>query len=298
MDSIPIDRLLSPRDLAEAIGMSESSLKRWADRGLLEVTRTAGGHRRITVKDAIKFIREKHLRILNPTAIGLPGISASGVEDIDDETQALLDHLVNGQIAEAWHFLMGRYLAGASIAELGDGPIRSVLKELGDRWDHDSDGIFIEHRATDLCVQVVQQMRHIASPNVPVFRATGGAVSNDPYLLPSMLVASVIAENGGDATNLGPNTPVDVLRIDSVNRPESERPDLVWISTSIVEDPELISRQITQFADECHEYGILLAVGGRDVDKLKLAARPGLSIHESLAGFGKVARMIAASRSK
>ena len=72
MESIAVNRLVSPRNLAEAIGMSESSLKRWADRGLLQVTRTAGGHRRIAIRDAIRFVRERQLRFLKPTAIGLP----------------------------------------------------------------------------------------------------------------------------------------------------------------------------------------------------------------------------------
>ena len=41
--------MLSPRELAEAVGVSESSLKRWADRGRVHVHRTEGGHRRIPV---------------------------------------------------------------------------------------------------------------------------------------------------------------------------------------------------------------------------------------------------------
>ncbi|HEX9106572.1 MAG TPA: MerR family DNA-binding transcriptional regulator, partial [Longimicrobiales bacterium] len=48
---------LSPRELAEAVGVSESSLKRWADRGVLAVERTAGGHRRIPLGEAVRFIR-------------------------------------------------------------------------------------------------------------------------------------------------------------------------------------------------------------------------------------------------
>ena len=293
MHSVAIDRLLSPKDLARAIGMSESSLKRWADKGLLEVTRTAGGHRRITVRDAIKFIRNRRLRVLRPDAIGLPSQSVESVQSLDEVGQLLLDHVTEGRMDDAWHLLMGQYLSGASIAELGDGPIRSALTELGDRWDHDPDGIFIEHRATDLCMRVIQQMRHLASPNRPSFRATGGGISDDPYLLPSMLVASVISENGGDATNLGPNTPVDVLRIDSVKRPEGERPDLVWISISVLDEPVSTGREISKFAHECHEQGILLAVGGRDIEQLSLSAVPGLSVHQSLEGFGELAKMVA-----
>jgi hypothetical protein len=38
-----MQQLLSPRQFAEAIGVSESSVRRWADTGRIKMTRTAGG---------------------------------------------------------------------------------------------------------------------------------------------------------------------------------------------------------------------------------------------------------------
>ena len=285
MEAVQMNRLVSPRDLAEAIGMSESSLKRWADRGLLTVTRTAGGHRRISIRDALSFIRNKRLNIITPAAIGLPVLDAGVDADEDTFEEILQEQLISGNKSAVWRMLIGRFLEGATIAELGDGPIRNALREIGAKWNHDADAIFIEHRATDLCIQIVQQMRLLAMREHKSFRATGGAIDKDPYLLPSMLVASVIVENGGDATNLGPNTPIEVLKIDSIHRPVDERPELVWISTSTIEDPETTAQEITTFAKECHEVDIQLAVGGRDVGHLSLENIPGLSVHVSLSGF-------------
>ena len=221
MESVSVNRLVSPRNLAEAIGMSESSLKRWADRGLLTVTRTAGGHRRIALRDAIRFVRERQLKLLQPVAIGLPALDADVQVDVAEVDEALLAHLSAGRASAAWHLLMGQFLDGRSIAEIGDGPVKAALRELGSRWTHDSTGIFIEHRATDLCIQIIQQMRLLVNRSDTTFRAIGGAVGPDPYILPSMLVACVISEQGGDATNLGPNTPLDVLRTASLGQDES-----------------------------------------------------------------------------
>ena len=114
----------------------------------------------------------------------------------------------------------------------------------------------------------------------------------------SMLVASIIVEHGGDATNLGPNTPIDVLRIDSVMRPPESRPQLVWISVSTISDPVALSSQITSFAKECDEMGILLAVGGRDVGQLSLNPMANLSLHTTLSGFDVQAGELAASSTK
>src|SRR5215211_2356769 len=74
-------KLLTPKDLADAIGASESSLRRWVDSGRVKMSRTAGGHRRIPLAEAIRFIRETHATVVRPDLLGLgatPKISAIG----------------------------------------------------------------------------------------------------------------------------------------------------------------------------------------------------------------------------
>jgi excisionase family DNA binding protein len=73
---LPQKRLLSPRQLATAIGVSESSLKRWIDDGLLSAARTAGKHRRIPLAEAIRFIRSQRAPLVRPDALGLPDLDA------------------------------------------------------------------------------------------------------------------------------------------------------------------------------------------------------------------------------
>ena len=46
--------------------------------------------------------------------------------------------------------LIGRFLEGASISQLGDGPIKSALKEIGAKWGHEADAIFILRRSNAL----------------------------------------------------------------------------------------------------------------------------------------------------
>ena len=203
MQALSFKKLISPKCLAQAIGVSESSLKRWADQGLLSVTRTAGGHRRISIGEAVTFIRSRKLQLVNPSAIGLSQQSIAtnlSPAELDD---LFLEHLVHARLQDAWDLLMSKFLQGMSIAEVGDGPMKSALRSLGSQWDHDPKGILIEHRATDLCIQLVQQMRVLATSATPSFRSTGAAISNDPYVLPSLLAASVIAEHGGDVTKFG-----------------------------------------------------------------------------------------------
>ena len=79
---IPITKTISPKEFAAAIGSSESSLKRWLDQGVIPCTKTPGGHRRIEVNEAIKYVRTSDLTVVQPQALGLP----SSMSDIQKLT--------------------------------------------------------------------------------------------------------------------------------------------------------------------------------------------------------------------
>ena len=63
---------VSPKQLARAIQVSESSIKRWCDQGAISTVRTAGGHRRIDMTDVMRFLRDHRYAIVRPEVLGLP----------------------------------------------------------------------------------------------------------------------------------------------------------------------------------------------------------------------------------
>ena len=286
-------RTISPRHLAEAIGMSESSLKRWADRGFLSVTRTAGGHRRIDVQEAIRFIRSRELTVLDPILLGLPGSSESYSMMGSNTSEVFLSALLKGDLELAQSCIVARYMSGSSISEIGDGPLKSALQYLGAKG-HGSDQIMLEHRATELCIQVVHQLRALARPTSFSFKAVGGSVAGDPYILPSLLVSSVISEHGGDATNLGPNTPFEAMRHQTTLLSRESRPDLAWISVGQIDNGHALSNEIATFVSECLDAGIQVVVGGRLVGDLALEPLDGLSVHATLTSLANAVQALGA----
>src|SRR5690606_477749 len=136
------------RELAEAIGVSESSLKRWIDSGKIRATRTEGGHRRIDMAEAVRFVRESGTPLARPELLDMPEIAVASRRALAGGDR-LLDYLVEGDVVGARGWLLARYLAGSTIAQLCDGPIREAMHALGELWEHDEGGIFIEHRGTD-----------------------------------------------------------------------------------------------------------------------------------------------------
>jgi excisionase family DNA binding protein len=62
--------LITPKQVARAIGVSESSLKRWCDRGLIPTVRTAGGHRRLPISGVLSYLRETGHEMVRPELLG------------------------------------------------------------------------------------------------------------------------------------------------------------------------------------------------------------------------------------
>jgi MerR family transcriptional regulator, light-induced transcriptional regulator len=267
--------LLSPRVLAEAIGVSESSLKRWADEGRVAVERTAGGHRRIRRTEAVRFLREAGLQPVRPDLLALPGDAGGAVRGGVDRAAVpglVVAALREDRADEARSLLVGAYLDGASFPWLCDEVIRPAMEALGTLWECGPAGILIEHRATETCGRVIAELRLLlpaAAPEAPV--AVGGGFGGDIYRLPSAMAAGVLAEAGYRVHDLGPDTPVEAM----LAAIERYRPALVWQSLSVLPAERARVREaLGRFAAAME--GGTVVVGGRASDAVKLPRLPGV----------------------
>lgn len=280
-------RLLSPRELADALGVSESSLKRWVDSGKIQATRTDGGHRRILLSEAVRFIRETRAPVARPELLDLPEVAVAQQRGIGGADR-LLDHLLAGDVVGARGWLMSRYLAGAAIAELCDGPVKDAMYRLGELWRHDEGGIFIEHRGTDVCLQALAQLRALHDPPADAPLAVGGAPEGDPYLLPSFMAATVIAAAGMRAVNLGPDAPL--AAIDAAI--EHHAPRMMWLSVSSPLSPARV-RTIVQWIAGLPA-DVIPVVGGQQSAPFS-GAHPAIRHVLSMAEVEEIAREVLAA---
>lgn len=233
-------RSLTSRQFADALGVSESSVKRWVDDGTIAADRTAGGHRRIPLAAAIGYIRRQHATLAKPQVLAFQTTLRMGDVDATAERE-LFDAMVADRSAEARAIITGRYLSGADVATLADNLIRPVLHQLGDLWHHGPDGILLEHRAVDTCVHALAEIGSWISnapDSAPAAVTAGGP--GDPYLLPPMLASLVLRERGIRVHNLGPSTPLETIGLAmvrygarlcsvSISAPASSAPEAAWL---------------------------------------------------------------------
>lgn len=253
-------RLFSPREVAEAFGVSESSLKRWVDAGKIVATRTEGGHRRIALAEAVRYVREHGAPLAHPEILDLPEIAAGDGDHLGA-------HLEAGDALAVRGWLIARYLRGATLAELCDGPIREAMYAIGELWHGDARGIFIEHRGTDICLQALSHLRTTLTTTAEGPVALGGAPEDDPYILPSFMAAMVTSAAGMRAVNLGPDCPLPALQAAVA----AHRPRLVWLSAS-APVPAARARALGDWMASLPA-SITAVVGGRESASIRSARR-------------------------
>jgi excisionase family DNA binding protein len=255
----------TPRQVATALQVSESSVKRWCDRGVIRTDRTLGGHRRIPLEFLLEFLESTNRRIVEPSAIGLDTSAANtgGVHSgvAHDETvlksnfeEALLagDEAACRRIISAWYSMQG------GIASLADSLLCPAFQAIGAQWQCGKADVYQERRACEICCRLIHELRRVLpEPHAFAPLAMGGTPSGDQYQLPSLMVEMVFRENGWRSIALGSNLPFSSL----LSAARKHMPKVFWLSVSHIEDLTTFQTEFDRFSVSLPK-GIILVVGG------------------------------------
>ena len=280
--------LLSPKDLAQAIGVSESSIKRWVDNGEIQATKTAGGHRRTPISEAVRFLRETRSGLVNPEAIGFDGVTNLADLDApkDSDGSVLFGYLKEGKAEAARGLILSLYLSGRSVAQIVDGPLSAALARVGELWREEECGIFWEHRATEIAISAISRLRMVIPPrpdSAP--SAVGAAAAGDPYIIPTLCAAAVLESQGLNAVNLGADTPIHSIMLAA----RAVQAQLIWVSLSVVENPEQLQKDLISRSESLGEPSVPIIIGGSQSD---LVALPDSSLYHVGTSMGELEAMV------
>lgn len=251
--------LISPKQAARAIGVSESSLKRWCDQGIIRTTRTAGGHRKLAVGDVLRYARDNHYDLVSPELLGLPPISERASAGLKNGGMRLAEALLAGDEIVARQIVFDLYLAKHSRAAIFDEVFAVAFREIGDRWACHAADVYQERRGCEIATHILFDLRRVQSPPNRDWIAAGGTIEGDAYSLPSMMAELVLRDAGFWATSLGSSIPFSSL----IQVVQTTKPALFWLSVShIREDVDFIS-EFSRLSQVCTEAGTALVVGGR-----------------------------------
>ena len=230
--------LLSPKQVAAAAGVSESTVKRLVDDGQLKAERTAGGHRRIRLCDALTWVRSRGCGKLNPTALApaVPALEGAAGVDLCDRKAVLARYsqaLEEGDEAVTTGLAVALFVAGAKLSVVLEEPILGRFLKLRARCNHPSRECSVLHRALANSVAAASRLRELICDGLdgPVPGARIVALADVGYevdALPVHLASTVAAAAGCEVTNLGASVPPEVL----AGVADKLRPDVLWVSAN------------------------------------------------------------------
>jgi MerR family transcriptional regulator, light-induced transcriptional regulator len=258
-----VSNFVSPVQVAQAFGVSESSLKRWCDRGLIRSQRTAGGHRRLAVEDVISYARSSGQRLLRPELLGLPSMRKGSTDALSEEASHLRESLTQGNVEKCCETVLGLYARGHRVSEICDFVIAPACREIGHQWECGEIEVYQERRACELCLQTLNEVSRLVPPasgRAPL--AIGGSSEGDPYSLPTRMVELVLREQGWKSQSLGSSLPLETL-LAAVN---DVKPDLLWISVSFVANREQFLANYRAFYGQVKDR-VAVVVGGQALDE-------------------------------
>jgi methanogenic corrinoid protein MtbC1 len=251
--------LLTPKQVARAIQVSESSIKRWCDRGLISTQYTAGGHRRIPMSGLMEFLRSGNQQLVRPEVLGLPATSGQTERVIDRAAENLVEALVCGDIEQCRQITFDLYLAEHSITAICDQVFARAFESIGDRWECGEAEVYQERRGCELVLRLLHELETMVGPpqaDAPL--AIGGAPEGDQYNLATTMAELVLREAKWNAVSLGDNLPFETLAAAI----KEHRPRMFWLSCShIVDEAEFLAGYRSLY----DEFGldVAIVVGGR-----------------------------------
>ncbi len=279
--------LWKTRQVARALGLSVSTVKRLVDAGEIEAARTSGRHRLIRPEEALRYAREQKLPLADAgLLLGRETSRGSGHEKWTVESLAAM--LRRGRAEEARSLIRAVFLAEGAVT-LADQWVRPAMEAVGHGWESGSLDVFQEHRATRIVESALTELiarlpRPPAESEAPL--ALGAGSEGDPYTVAGLLCELALREQGWDVMNLGANLPLASL----ARAVLAHQPRLVWITANHLADPRRFVHEYRQFYTAASRAGASVLLGGQALDSR-------LRAELIAAGFGeRVAHLVEFAR--
>jgi MerR family transcriptional regulator, light-induced transcriptional regulator len=259
-----MDDRITTAEAARLAGVGTTSVKRWADQGLLEVYRTPGGHRRFSREALRRLLGSEATSRVPPEGGSVPPEGATGMaigapSDGAADVSAWLATLLSWEtraIEAALVDARGRLGAWHAVADALVGP---ALVEMGARWREGQVSIADEHMASEHLGRALARIGESipVGPRSP--RCLLACAEGDDHTLGLSLADVCLREAGWRALWVGRRTPTDTV-VEMVRTGAVRRVALSASAAST--DVAHLASQVQRVHRICEAVGADLVLGG------------------------------------
>lgn len=270
-------KCLTTREVACLCRVSDATVKRWDDAGLLKSERTRGRHRRFRAEEVVRFQREQGLGLKQTHADA--SVIKSKFHRNENKTHsdsAFFNSLIAGCEESAANTLITAHLHGKTLTEIFEEFVCSSMCLIGELWYDGEISITQEHLATRAVCSAIYKLRNaLPVPEMTNQLAICCAVEGDYHELPTHLAQMTIENEGWEVINFGANTPLYCLADEVLQH----SPDAVCISAAIINDLERLSRDYKNFCEHISKLKVPILLGGKVFEEERIRRRFPAEIH-------------------
>jgi excisionase family DNA binding protein len=283
---------LTTKAVAKLLRVSEATVKRWADNGVLQSEKTVGGHRRFGL-NAVAHLR-RELGIGPGTHTLSPQTAQKRQRVILPSVVQFAETLLRADEKEAGAVLVHAYLSGAALTTLFDETITGAMHQIGDWWFRGDITVADEHLATRVVFSALQTLSGAMMPVPPNgLKAICCGIEGDLHELPVQLASITLESEGWEVQSLGPNTPLFALS-EMVAR---QRPQLVCIAARTISDLDRATAEYSQLRKITGKWGVSVVIGGEGFRDPRVQERfPSEFYADKFAGLSKFVRALIKGR--
>lgn len=253
---------LTTRQVALALGVSDASLKRWCDKGLIPTIRTVGGHRRLPVSGVIQYLLKSGHPLLRPDLLGMPLANATcGGGAIERCRKLMIKALIDGDEEGFRRAGLNLFLAGMKARDIFDKALSAILAEFETAISQGLIKPYQQHRIVHMIQRWLSELRlSLQRPVEAAPLAMGCAIDGDPLLgvVTSMMDVS-LREVGWRTESLGGNIALPAMA-DIVRE---VRPRLFWIAIGAIPAAAPFLKDYDRLSSLADELGVALVVTSR-----------------------------------
>ncbi len=248
-------------EVARLCRVSDATVKRWEEAGLLKSERTSGGHRRFRAEEVARFQREQGLGLKQ--SHGDESVTKTinrAREKKNHSDSAFLQSLIDGGEEAAANVFITAHLEGKPLTEIIDRLVCPAMRKIGELWHRNEISVAQEHLATRTVISALYKLRSaLPVPEMKNGLAVCCAMEGDFHELPTLLTQIAIENEGLEVINFGASTPLYSLADEVVRH----SPNFVCISAAVINDLERLSRDYKDFREKTARLEIPILLGGR-----------------------------------
>jgi excisionase family DNA binding protein len=227
---------LSTEQVARLLNVTVSTIKRWADEGIIACVKTPGGHRKFELSEITRFAEVQGMKLSGATP---PPLAEDQLEQLQLGIHAqnyhrvanlFLEEALQGDREGLYQLLLYVTKHHISFATIADEIIRPALAQIGERWHQGALEVSHEHRASEAIseglIRLAPELYRKASNGLTAVCACAEGEQPEICL---RFMAYALELDGWTVHFLGANTPFDTI----TSFARAMEPELVCLSLSL-----------------------------------------------------------------